>query len=691
LDRFKRHPFSERVARTLAHRTDPSSIVVHIHGAWGEGKTTVLAFIDQELQKFDHVVTVTFNPWRVTDQTALVLAFFNTIAAALDKAPKTLKEKIGDTLRQYGEIAGEFHLDVHGLKLTSGKALSRVGDLLSTITLEERRSRIEELLTKARTRIVVFLDDIDRLDRTEVQAVFKLLKLTANFINISFILAFDRDIVAHAIGTQFGAGNAQAGYEYLEKIIQVNLSLPVADPEALTKLCLDLLNTAIADARITLTAEQEKEFQLVFLQDIAPNLKTPRVAKLYANAVSFALPLFADELNPVDLLLLEALKCFHPTVHEHLRQNPGMYTGTFGWDMDLAINGNPECKAAIEFVINNQPATARHTQHLLTSLFPQLNELFHRGKYGSSNSDRAGREQRVRTDEYLKRYLTYGIPDGDISDKEVTAFLAAIPQMEPDAVEARYRTLLRADHELVLLLKLKNHLTEAPLATGEALCHVIARSGARLADQPADFSQLRSIAGLIIHDFAKRIDGAPRREFAATILQEAEPLAFAVACFGWMELQGDQHEAERLFSKTDADDLRDLLAERITQHAITTPLLAGRPSEFAPLLHTWQVSKGSVPVRRHLTECLSKRPEDVFLLVAPFANPSIVTREGYEALCRLVPPEEVLRALQATGMLDLQRTDWNARLAQTFQARHVEHTDAPPTEGAPSRSSEADP
>jgi hypothetical protein len=385
LDRFKRHPFSERVARTLAHRTDPSSIVVHIHGAWGEGKTTVLAFIDQELQKFDHVVTVTFNPWRVTDQTALVLAFFNTIAAALDKAPKTLKEKIGDTLRQYGEIAGEFHLDVHGLKLTSGKALSRVGDLLSTITLEERRSRIEELLTKARTRIVVFLDDIDRLDRTEVQAVFKLLKLTANFINISFILAFDRDIVAHAIGTQFGAGNAQAGYEYLEKIIQVNLSLPVADPEALTKLCLDLLNTAIADARITLTAEQEKEFQLVFLQDIAPNLKTPRVAKLYANAVSFALPLFADELNPVDLLLLEALKCFHPTVHEHLRQNPGMYTGTFGWDMDLAINGNPECKAAIEFVINNQPATARHTQHLLTSLFPQLNELFHRGKYGSTS------------------------------------------------------------------------------------------------------------------------------------------------------------------------------------------------------------------------------------------------------------------------------------------------------------------
>jgi len=71
LDRFKRNAFACRVAKTLALRTDPSSIVVLIHGAWGEGKTTVLEFIERELQTFDHVVPVKFNPWRVTDEASL--------------------------------------------------------------------------------------------------------------------------------------------------------------------------------------------------------------------------------------------------------------------------------------------------------------------------------------------------------------------------------------------------------------------------------------------------------------------------------------------------------------------------------------------------------------------------------------------------------------------------------------------
>ena len=47
-DRFKRYPFAKRIAETVIARPDPSSIVVGIYGAWGEGKTSVLNFIDSD-------------------------------------------------------------------------------------------------------------------------------------------------------------------------------------------------------------------------------------------------------------------------------------------------------------------------------------------------------------------------------------------------------------------------------------------------------------------------------------------------------------------------------------------------------------------------------------------------------------------------------------------------------------------
>lgn len=41
-DRLARWPFAQRLAQTIAHRTDPNSLVVGIYGVWGDGKTSVL-------------------------------------------------------------------------------------------------------------------------------------------------------------------------------------------------------------------------------------------------------------------------------------------------------------------------------------------------------------------------------------------------------------------------------------------------------------------------------------------------------------------------------------------------------------------------------------------------------------------------------------------------------------------------
>ncbi len=63
-DRFSRWTFSERVAEVISKRSDPSSIVIGLYGVWGDGKTSVLNFIENSLSADENVICIKFNPWR---------------------------------------------------------------------------------------------------------------------------------------------------------------------------------------------------------------------------------------------------------------------------------------------------------------------------------------------------------------------------------------------------------------------------------------------------------------------------------------------------------------------------------------------------------------------------------------------------------------------------------------------------
>ena len=281
--------------------------------------------------------------------------------------------------------------------------------------------------------------------------------------------------------------------------------------------------------------------------------------------------------------------------------------------------------------------------------------------------------------DYLKRYLTCSIPTGDLSDKEIDDYLRMVPTMGTESIDSGYRSLLRPGHESTLLLKLRKRMGEVPLETGKAVCLTVAQEGSLLRDPPNDWGHLRSTAGLVVRELVSRLQPAERKTFATQVLREALPLQFAVTCFGWMELQRNEHESQRIFSAVDEDDLRSILGDRITDEEGSTHLLAGQPSDFLRLLHVWQVAKGSSAVQKHVEKCLSSRPEDVVVLLGPFGNPSqtSIGQPGYDALKKLAAPDDLMRALDARGLLDPNSADPAARIAQSFAELHSAQEAAP--------------
>ena len=229
-DRFRRAPFAARVADTIARRGEPSSLVIGIFGPWGDGKTSVLQMMEERLGLYDDCIVVRFNPWHFPSEEQLLRGFFSTLADALGKKLPTLKERAGELLKDYGSLLSFASLTVGGLvQLRPGEATRGLGEALSNVGLNELKDRIERLLDEGGKRMVIMVDDIDRLDRTETHSIFKLVKLSASFRHTAYVLAFDDEVVAAALGERYGAGGDRAGRAFLEKIVQVPLHLPPAD------------------------------------------------------------------------------------------------------------------------------------------------------------------------------------------------------------------------------------------------------------------------------------------------------------------------------------------------------------------------------------------------------------------------------------------------------------------------------
>ncbi|BBN54763.1 hypothetical protein TRE132_28880 [Pseudomonas chlororaphis subsp. aurantiaca] len=323
-DRFGRAPYAARIAETIARRLDPSSIVIGLFGPWGDGKTSVLKMMEESLEQHGEVVTIRFNPWHFPSEDALLRGFFATLAEALGKEP-AFKEKAAALLESYGGILSVISVALPGVEINPGEAAKQIGESLSKVSLDKLKDQIDALLGQSGKRLVILIDDIDRLDREETHAIFKLVKLSASFKHTCYVLAFDDEVVAAALGERYGAGGQEAGRAFLEKIIQVPLHLPPADQMSLREIAFEGVEHALNQAGIILDQPQIDVFTRHFVDGLEPKLETPRVAKLYTNALMFALPLVKGEVNIAEFMLVEGMRVLYPKLHAAIRDNADLF------------------------------------------------------------------------------------------------------------------------------------------------------------------------------------------------------------------------------------------------------------------------------------------------------------------------------------------------------------------------------
>lgn len=653
-DRLRREPFAHRVADTISARTDPTSLVIGIYGRWGEGKTTVLNFIEQRLAGSDAVVCIRFNPWLYQGESQLLLSFFETLATAIGRSLKTKKAEMGKWLRTLGSALGTVSVGVGFVNVSPGSAVENLGNSLSSVDIHEKRQQLEALLAESGKRIVIMIDDIDRLDDTEIATIFKLVKLAADFTHTAYILAFDQEVVAKALAKRY-ASSEDSGTSFIEKIVQVPIELPHADKDVLQTMTLEAMDGALKGVGAELDDADTNRFSTVFARYLGPRIVTPRMVKRIANAIEFVVPLVAAEVNIADLLLMQTLGVLFPEV---VRKIPSAKDALLGKAFDYGFqNFEDLVRQQLEPLFEGLTKEERDdVTGALRELFPRIERLYSNYHYGHESIPGWHEAQRICAPNYFDRYFSYGIPVGDLADADLKRFLSGVVSMSEEESAAAVAHLYETSSAKRFVEKLRPLESSLDGLTLRAVALAISATSDVLPDPLAGpMSGVVSAFGQAAMHIAvalARLDQSERAPLVRTIIQTTPSIPFASEVLRWSRVTSGDDVAEeaRALTPTESTELASVLADRIAQESAAEPLFISMPRYAPHLYYDWLRGAGREAVENHLNEVCHSNVETALAFVRAFMptawstvtglpGGSQVERNTYDSISGLIDPQ----------------------------------------------------
>ncbi len=463
---------TERYVNGLIKFIENSSapITIALQGEWGSGKTSLMTRLERALCSSENApfIGVNINTWEYSMMSSPEITVYKILAQLVRELTGVdidSKKKVSKILR------GLYRGGREALKMIPGVNLAvEMTNMPTDIPIDENDISLAELraeLQKAinnriaesnKRGVIVFVDDLDRLNPPVAVEILELLKNVFTLDNCIFVLAIDYDVVVKGLEPKFGKltdKNEREFRSFFDKIIQVPFSLPVSSYRPMDFVLIALVEIGYLKDIDTSDPNVRTRFSSVVESSVGKN---PRSIKRLINTLSL-LDCIAQSDNDTNngeaatmdekLLnfIIVAIQICYPRIYRLLVHKPAFtsWDSVFAHKEGIILDSDGQTFQEWSDIIEAACATDKFlTQHIpdITNLFSMIIEIL--GRSNITTPETIGMKLKQILDKSSVTGINAGITAEDFDKKDLISKLHSnvverMKQLRPDITKYKLK------------------------------------------------------------------------------------------------------------------------------------------------------------------------------------------------------------------------------------------------------------
>lgn len=253
----------KQLAEQLKIISSEYSYSVGITSSWGSGKSSYLNMLKNYLSSNKDFIVIDFNPRHSYTPQDIQKDFFSVLQSKL----KEYDYRFTYIFKNY----------LKALSIIESKFLSSLFELHKIWDVKSEKEKLNDLISQIDKRIVIVIEDFDRLLADEIIEVFKLIDGNASFTNFIFITAYDKKHINKIIGETYS--NEEAFFS--DKFFTIEVPIPKRPYDKIFNYLIETLTD-----KLHIRKEEVEKYEIVLanhIEVLKKYLTTLRDVKRFLN------------------------------------------------------------------------------------------------------------------------------------------------------------------------------------------------------------------------------------------------------------------------------------------------------------------------------------------------------------------------------------------------------------------------
>lgn len=542
------------------------SLTIGITGEWGSGKTSLLNLIDNLLNKENNkkdIEIIRFNPWIYSSHNQLMEQFFDEIVSSFSNIEdNTLKNNLKKYLFKLNKHDLAKSIATTGISMINSDMGKFTEQILKLDSEETNLFHIKEEINKQLSlrKVICIIDDIDRLTHGEINEMFKLIKNVADFNNMVYLIAFDKQIVSKALNQNYGNGE-----KYLEKIINIPLNIPLITKEEIKEILIKNLKKIsekydlIIDHRLNTFIDFEGYGIIYFFKNM-------RDIKRFINIIEFNIELIKEEINFTDFIVITAIQLFKPDTYEKIKYEKYLLVDYIYSISDYS--NHPEFialeKEEFKQIVNDD----KNTEFILKELFTKMS-FIDKPNHQFQNFSQYDKNLMICHPNNFKSYFKLNNIVKKITEHEINIIIELTNSENKKSTKKQFKILLKEDNINLFFEKLTNRISK--IKKHEFLLNMLFEMDEISRDSILSYGHVKELC----LELLRQINNGERFNILKKEYQKSNNIIFLYEFINKIEKNNYipyKYDDEKLLSETEINKLKNMIKTKYKEELIKNEL-----------------------------------------------------------------------------------------------------------------------